>query len=286
MATHWNTQLILWALVLAAHLVLMIVLLGRERISRFPWFTASIALSAVRLIADHLLHGKLTNVAFYWQSYSGSILQAIIGILVLVELCRHVFSGGRAGKILKGKGWIGGVLVTVPIAFAVAALWDMGISWAAMKAEPDHLPLYIDLYVALKGQLFIAALTVEVGVLLQLFGRRFGAEWRGHDRQIALGLSTMYLALLAVQATTDIAKHHLHLTSRDQYEHVIRIFENLDNGRFAVWLLALLWWIFWLWRDDPDAPPPAQKIAETPVLVDLPSPDVRLQAPHEPETRD
>lgn len=275
---HWNIQQILWAFVLAAHLVLMIVLLGRERISRFPWFTASIALSAVRLIADHLLHGKLTTVAFYWESYSGSILQAIVGVMVLIELCRHVFSSGRAGKILKGKGWIGGVLVTVPIAFAVAALWDMGLSWATMKADPQHLPLYIDLYIALKSQLFIAVLTVEVGVLLQLFGGRFGARWRGHDQQIVLGLSTVSLTVLAVQATTDIVKHNVHLTSRDQYEHIVQLFENLDNGRFAVWLLALIWWIIWLWQDEPGAQP-AGEMAEAPVLAGPPTLDVRLQEP-------
>lgn len=282
---HWNIQLILWAMVLAAHLVLLIVLLGRERIRRFPWFTASIALSAVRLIADHLLHGKLTTVAFYWQSYSGSILQAIVGVLVLVELCRHVFSSGWAGKVLKGKGWVGGILVTVPIAFAVAALWDMGISWAVMKSDPAHLPLYIDLYVALKGQIFIAVLTVEVGLLLQLLGRRFGARWRSHDRQIALGLSTVSLALLAVQATTDIVKHNLHLTSRDQYEHIVRLFENLDNGRFAVWLLALIWWIIWLWKDEPGAQFTAQTVE---VLAPVgPGPlDVRLQEPDEPSAQD
>ncbi len=282
---HWNIQLILWALVLAAHLVLMIVLLGRERIGRFPWFTAAIALSAIRLIADHLLHSKLTTVAFYWESYSGSILQGIVGVLVLIELCRHVFSSGRAGKILKGKGWIGGLLVTVPIAFAVAALWNLGLSWATMKADAAHLPLYIDLYVALKSELFVAVLTVEIGVLLQFFGRRFGAKWRSHDRQIVLGLSTVSLALLTVQATTDIVKHNLHLTSRDQYEHVIRMFENLDNGRFAVWLLALIWWIIWLWRDEPGAQPAAE-MAEIPVRVGPPSLDARLQEPNESSTQD
>lgn len=275
---HWNIQLILWALVLAAHLVLLIVLLGRDRTSRFPWFTASIVLSAVRLIADHMLHAKLTTVAFYWQSYAGSILQAIIGVLVLVELCRHVFSSGRAGKILKRKGWIGGLLVTVPIAFAAAALWDVGISWAVMKADREHLPLYIDVYLAMKSQLFVAVLTVEVGVLLQFLGRRFGAKWPSHDRQIALGLSTASLALLAVQATTDIMKHNLHLTSRDQYEHVIRLFENLDNGRFAVWLLTLIWLIFWLWRDEPGTEP-APQVAEVLAPVGPGPLDVRLDEP-------
>ena len=39
--------------------ILLIVLLGRDRVSRFPWFTAAIVFSAVHLIADHLLHGNL-----------------------------------------------------------------------------------------------------------------------------------------------------------------------------------------------------------------------------------
>ena len=34
---HWNIEQILWAFVLAAHLVLLIVLMGRDRIRRFPF---------------------------------------------------------------------------------------------------------------------------------------------------------------------------------------------------------------------------------------------------------
>src|ERR1700722_7427115 len=97
---HWNVEQILWALVLAAHLVLLIVMLGRDRISRFPWFTAVTALTTVHLIAGHLLHGKLTSIAFYWQTYAAILLESILGILVLVELSRQVFSSGKAGKIL------------------------------------------------------------------------------------------------------------------------------------------------------------------------------------------
>ena len=90
---HWNTEQILWVLVLAALLVLLIVLLGRDRTGRFPWFTAAIALSAVHLIADHLLNGKLTTLAFYWQTYTAVLVESILGILVLIELLRRLKSG-------------------------------------------------------------------------------------------------------------------------------------------------------------------------------------------------
>jgi len=54
---------------LAGHLVLLVVLMGRDRASRFPWFTTAIAFSAISLLADHLLNGKLSSLAFYWQSF-------------------------------------------------------------------------------------------------------------------------------------------------------------------------------------------------------------------------
>jgi hypothetical protein len=122
----------------------------------------------------------------------------------------------------------------------------------------------------MKAQLFLSIVTVEVALLLRIFGKRFGSGWKSHDQQIALGLSTYALGFLAVQATTDIVKHNLHLTSREQYEHIVRLFTNLDNGRFALWLLVLIWWIVWLWRNEPGDSATASATAEAPVLAGPP----------------
>jgi hypothetical protein len=43
---------ILWTLTFAALLVLLVVLLGRDRARRFPWFTASIVLLTLRLLSS------------------------------------------------------------------------------------------------------------------------------------------------------------------------------------------------------------------------------------------
>jgi len=190
--------------------------------------------------------------------------------LVLVELARRVFSNCKSGLILNSKGWLGWTLVTVCIAVGAVWLWGPWPTWKALSQEPKQLPLLLVVLAAMKGQLFLALLTFEVGLLLRIFGKRFGSGWKSHAQQIMLGLSTYALGFLAVQATTDIIKHTVHLTSREQYEHIVRLFSNLDNGRFALWFLVLVWWIVWLWRDD--ASEPAAALVEAPVLAGGPMP--------------
>ena len=277
---HLNMEQILWALVLAAHLVLLIVLLGRDLISRFPWFTAAIAVSTVQLIADHLLHGKLTSLAFYWQSYTATLLGDILGILVLIELTRHVYANCKAKIILNSKGWLGWTLVTVSIATGAVWQWGPWPTWTALNQDPKQLPILLVVLSAMKGQLFLAILTVQVGLHMRIFGKRFGSGWKAPDQQIALGLSTYALGFLAVQATDDIIKRTVHLTSRDQYEHIVRIFTNLDNGRFALWFLVVIWWTVWLWRIIPPSSAASLEAARAPVLADPPSLEAESESAH------
>jgi hypothetical protein len=255
---HWNIEQIAWALILAAHLILLIVLLGRDRSSRFPWFTTAIALSAVRLLADHLLHGKLTTIAFYWQSYTAMTLDAILGILVLIELARQIFSSGKAGLRLNARGWLGWTFVTVAISIGAVWAWGPWPTLQALKAEPAQLPLLLTVLAGMKGELFVGLLTVQVGFLLRFSGKRFGFGWRSHPQQIALGLSTNALGFLAVQAISESIKRTVHLTSRAEYNRVVHLLTNLDNARNAIWLLVLIWWIVWLWRDEPGSVAPSE----------------------------
>jgi hypothetical protein len=249
---HLNVEQVLWALVLAAHLVLLVILLGRERNVRFPWFTAAIGVSSIHLIADHLLSGKLTTVAFYWQSYSAVLIGSILGVLVLVELSRQVFASGRAGLKLTSGAWIGWTLGLIIIAGNVVWFWGPWPSMTALKSNPQQLPILLLVLTGIKSELFLALLTVMVGLLLRIFGKRFGFGWRSYPQQIALGLSTYSLGFLAVLGITDYIKRTVHLTSRDQYDHIVKLFAKLDNARFALWAVVLIWWCVWLWLDEPD----------------------------------
>jgi hypothetical protein len=248
---HWSLEQVLWALLLAAHLILLIVLLGRDRMGRFPWFTAFIALAAARLLIDHLLHGKLTQIAFYWQSYSLAIIGSIVEALVLLELARRVFSSGQAGKVLKPAGWLGGIMVSIAVGAAVLWLWGPWPTWQALNAEPALLPLRLVWLSALKLDLLVSVLAVGFMLLVNLFGGGFGFPWKSHPRQIALGLSTLALSQYAVEAISQVMiRQSSHLTSREQIDHVVRLLTNLDHGRSVVWLLVLIWWMVCLWRDE------------------------------------
>jgi hypothetical protein len=251
---HLNIEQFLWAMVLAAHFLLLIVLMGRERAARFRWFTAWVALAAIILVANHMLHGKLTTVAFYWQTYSALAIESILGIMVLIELARKIFSSGRSGLILKANGWIGWTMVTVAIAIAAVWAWGPWPTRAALQAEKDQLPLLIVILIGMKGQLLVSILIVEAALLFRTFGSRFGFGWRSHAQQIALGLSTNALAFLAAQGITDAISHAAHPKSRLEYDHLVHLVTNIENGRTVVWFLALVWCIVWLWRDEPGSP--------------------------------
>src|ERR1035441_3223514 len=86
---------IVWTLTFAAHLVLLVVLMGRDRLARFPWFTASIVLVALRLLSSRLLFGRLPQITMGAIFIVLADLGAIIGLMVLLELARRAFGRVR-----------------------------------------------------------------------------------------------------------------------------------------------------------------------------------------------
>jgi len=270
---HWNIEQILWAFVLAAHLVLLIVLMGRDRTRRFPWFTASIVVSTIRLIADHLLNGKLTAIAFYWQSYTTLLLGAILTLLVLIELARQVFASGKAGLILNGKGWLGWTFVTVGVAGVATWLWSPWPGWQELQGQPAGLPLALLGLAGTRGVIFSAMLTIQVALLIAIFGRRFGSGWRSHPWQLALGLSTNALGYVIVdriqnsiieafKATARTPGHHI---TQQEYDHTVHLLTRLGNVVLTLWIVVLIWWIICLWRDEPGSSTTSE--VESPVLA-------------------
>ena len=251
---HFTIEQTLWAILLAAHLTLLIVLMGRERAARFRWFTAYMALNTIILIANHMLHGKLTTVAFYWQSYSLLALTSIVGIFMLAELAKQIFSTGKSGLIVKPNAYLGWGCILFALSAAAVWAWGPWPTLQALQAEPTQLRLLIVILIGMKGQLGVMILTVLVAFVLRLFGKRFGADWRSHPQQIALGLSTSALAFLAVQGINDALSRTLHPKTREEYTRAVHLISRIENARTVIWTLAIVWITFWLWRDEPGAP--------------------------------
>jgi len=261
----FSARQILWTLTFAGQLVLLVVLLGRERVRRYPWFTVGIALFAVRLLAEVLLAGRMAALPLQEIFLGLADLTAIVGLLVVVEVARRAFAPAQR------LTWILGTVALLAVACAVVAYWEPWPQWKELAVDTLLGKLRLLQLLAQKGDTLVDLLTVELGLLVVLFGRHFSGGWRSHTQKIAIGLSTVALAWMAVQGAWQIVARTVHPTTQPEYERIMGLGAKLVNANKVVYIAALIWWIAWLWRDEPgtavaaETEPPAldQLTAET-----------------------
>jgi hypothetical protein len=271
---NFTTVQTLWTLTFASLLVLLVVLMGRDRMRRFPWFTASIVMVALRLLANRLLFNRLPQITMGEIFIVMADLSALVGFLVVVEIARRAFGG------VQRRTWVLGGLILLAVGGGVLAAWG---PWPAAKSLAfDTLIAKLTLLqlVAQKTGLLVDVLTVGLGLLVVLFGRRYGAGWRSHVQQIVIGLSTASLAQMAAQGIWQIivrtaAQPH----SQAEYLRVVGLREKLFNANSVVYIAVVIWWIACLWMDEPGAPALAAEAvqadaglpqADAPTPVELP----------------
>lgn len=241
---HFTAVQILWTLTFAAHLVLLVVLLGRDRMSRFPWFTAAISLVALRLLASRLLYGRLPELTMGGIFIVLADVSAVVGLLVILELARRAFS--RAGR----NAWLAGSLVLLAIGSAVLATWGV---WPALKTITPNTPiavLSLLQLIAQKAGILVDVFTIALGLLVFLFGRRYGAGLKSHTQQILIGLSTASIAQLADQIIWQLIAKTAVPHSMDEYQRTIGLRDKLVNADSAVYLAVAIWWIVCLWINE------------------------------------
>lgn len=238
---------VLWTLTFAAELVLLVVLLGRERIRRFPWFTASIVVMCLHALIARVLYNRMPQLTFQAILITLADIGAVIGLMVLVELARSAFGG--AGR----RAWIVVTLSFLAVAAAVLKFWGAWPAWKTLTAgSPLAALLGMQLF-AQKGELLIGVVTIELGLLIVLFGRRFAAGWRSHTQRIAIGLSTAVISQFAIQVIWQLIANHARPKSREEYEHILGLRDKISNANNALYLAVLVWWIACLWMDEAGA---------------------------------
>lgn len=242
----------LWTLTLAAHLVLLVVLLGRDRAIRFRWFFIGIALVTLRLIASRLLFGRMPQIFLGEAFLVLGFLSVIVGMLVIRELSRLTF------RTASRRAWTAGTLITL----AVSALTLIALGpWPTLASViPNSLMNGLNLLQLLtqKGGLAVDILSVALGLLAVLFGRRFGAGWRSHAQLVIIGLSTASLGQLATQLIWQAIAKSAMPHNMAEYVHIMGIREKLLNANSALYVAVLIWWILCLWFDEPRTPSVAE----------------------------
>jgi hypothetical protein len=245
---------IIWTLTYAAELVLLVVLVGRDRARRYPWFTAGIALFALRMMAEVLLSGRMAKLPYSVTILALGDLAVISGLLVLVEMARRAFAGVQRSICIVNSV---GLLLLAGGLLSVMGPWPV---WTQLAAwDPMMIKLVVMQLAAQKGELLVALLTVGLGLLVVLYGRHYKAGWRSHTQSIVIGLIAAALSLLALEV---VVLRTLHYTKAESAS-VMNLRLSFAFVHDLVFLAALVWWIVWLWRDEPGAAEPALQ-EETP----------------------
>src|ERR1700761_1202302 len=220
----WSTGQIIWTLTFAAHLVLLVVLLGRDRVKRFLWFTVAIALVSLRLIASRLLFNRLPQLTLGEIFVTLADVSVIVSLLVLVELARRIFL--RAQR----KLWTIWTVVLFAIAGTVVASWGKWPAWKTLTPMTKMVFLGLMQLFAQKGGLLNDVLTVTFGILVVSFGWRYGAGWRSHAQRIVIGLTPASLSQLAVQIIWQIVVTTAKHPSMAERQRLIDLHDKLFNA--------------------------------------------------------
>jgi hypothetical protein len=255
---------ILWTVTFAAQLVLLIVLLGRERSQRFPFFTASILVMALRLLFEELLSGRMPVFTLQSVLLSLEDLSAILGLLVVVEIARLSFPGARR------SAW----LIAAPLLVLLA-----GLSLVYWGPWPPHAELAVDSRLALlrlmqflgqKADIYVGLLTVGLSLLVLCFGRRFKTGWRKHSSLLLVGLFVSAATWLGISAYWQHVMHSIHPgITREQYQQVVALSKTLFSANRIVGIAVTLGWIASMWIDEPVSNPVVETAAQE--LSDLPA---------------
>jgi hypothetical protein len=244
---HFTTVQILWTLTFAAQLVLLVVLLGRDRIKRFPWFSLGILLMALRLLASRLLFGRMPSITLSAIFIVMADLSAVVGFLVVVEMAQRAFAP------VKRMAWYSGALAVLIVGGGILAAWGPWPAWKTLSAGSFLADLQLMQLGAQKLDMLVDLLTVELGLLVILLGRSCGAGWRTHTQRIIIGLSTASCAQLAVEGLWQLIARTAVPHSQAEYDRIIGLRDKLFNANGAVFIAVIVWWIVCLWIDEPGA---------------------------------
>lgn len=279
----FSTVAVFWTLTFAAHLVLLVVLLGRDRAARFPLFTASIVVGAFRLLISRLLADRLPQMLFVEILLVTLAVGVVLGLLVLLELARKAF-----GRVQRST-WVIGALAVMIVGAVALWLWGPWPHWADVKQESTWQVLQL---LVQKGSRLVDIETILVGLAVAGFGARFGAGWRSHTQRILIGLSTASITQLGLQGAWEAIVRSVRanpslIRSMADQTRLEGLGEKLSNANTTVYLAVLVWWIVCLWMDEPgtaeteaEAPPAAARNPHSvPRHRDIDNPESRIEIP-------
>src|SRR3954447_25605331 len=236
----FSTGDILWTLTFAGYLVLLVVLMGRDRMARFPWFTAGIVLMALRILVIRLLVKRMPELTLDTIVLILADILGFVALMVVVEIARRAFGSVRRST------WIAGALVLMVLGAVMLKYWGPWPSWSTLTARSTMSTLRLLQLIAQKASLLADVETIALGLMIVLLGSRFKAGWRTHTQQLAIGLSTASLTVLVIQSIwesviTTAKANPAVLASITEQQRVINLGPKLSNANSTIYIGVLIW---------------------------------------------
>jgi hypothetical protein len=251
----FNEIEVIWTLTFAALLVLLVVLLGRDRARRYPFFTAGVVLAALEMLARRLLAQKIAPLNATEIFFTLADVVAFITLLVAIELARRAFSGASRAS------WIVGTVVVVAAAAGALAWWGPWPARQTLEARSLLAYLHLMQLFAEKGDLFNNLVFLELTLIAIFTARRFHAGWRSHARQLLFGYSISGLAQIAVRVVWEKLSNAPQPRTEAEFDHHMAMQSRLLDAYSIAHLAVVIAWIACLWFDDPSYAPVAQPAA-------------------------
>jgi hypothetical protein len=224
----------LWAAGPVLNAALLCVIILRRRLRAFPmlasWCIYTIV-SMAALFFTYRLGSDHTYAVVYWFVDG---LDALLQIAVITEVAHIVFRPDAA----QNQG-----IQLAPL-IAVAALLSFAIVWWIHPTSPTRAGVW-----EIRGDLFTSLIVSMTFTLVLLMSQRQGLHWRFHVMSIGYGLMVWAVVTLIIGL--------LH-GYWGRYNHYVQI----EHVRMLVYHSMLCYWIFALWRDEPEKEQPSREMRE------------------------
>ena len=232
---------LIWASSFASNLVLLLVLIIKERWRRFPFFTAWIVFQVLLTITLFVLY-RLGENALYSEVYwSTGAIDFLLQLCIIVEMSRIVLRPAGIWIYSTRKRFI--LLAVSGTLFAIAATFIL------------HPEAHTSVEVwEMRADLFTSLMFIEVFLAMMGTANKLGLRWSTHVMKLGQGLLAW--------ATVGVVVDALH-TLLGRY----RWFSALDDVRSIVWVVAATYWIFGFWKPERESKAPLNKAEK--YLVDL-----------------
>jgi hypothetical protein len=232
---------ITWASGFACNVLLLFVLVIKERWRKFAFFTTWIGFQVLLTITLFVLYRQGENTLYSKVYWSTGVIDFLLQLCIVVEMSRIVLRPAGVWISSTRKRF---VLLTVAGTFLALA--------ATFILHPEaHTSLEVW---EMRADLFTSLMFVEVFLAMMGTANKLGLPWSTHVMRLGQGL----LAWATIAVVVD-ALHTL--LGRYQW------FGALEDLRSIVWIAAAVYWIFGFWKPEREFVMPLEN-AEN-YLIDL-----------------